>query len=88
MYFSKRVNANLENTNMLLEEVKVLNDRVYMCRNNSKKYIQESKALLKEYAVNKDNANVLIERLRKIKKEPNMTSNKKDTYTNIEMMFV
>ena len=63
---NKRANAVLEKYNIPIEGVKLYCDIVTIHKNVIEKHKEESKAFLKEYAVNKDNASMLIERLRKM----------------------
>ena len=61
----KRTNDNCEKkNNVLLDDVKKLNDKVNKLKKRSKKGINKSKELLKSYKVNNDIANALIKRLK------------------------
>ena len=52
--------------NVLLDDVKKLNDKVNKLKKRSKKGINKSKELLKSHKVNNDIADILIERLKTI----------------------
>ena len=62
----KRIDNNCENTDILLDDIKKLNDQVDKIKKRSKKGINKSKELLKSYKVNNDIADTLIERLKTI----------------------
>ena len=68
----KRIDNNCENTDILLDDIKKLNDQVDKIKKRSKKGINKSKELLKSYELNNDNANILIERLNIIKEDNNL----------------
>ena len=59
---NKRYDSNLKYKNILLEEGNVLIDRINTLKNKSKKRIEKSKAILKEYDVVNVNINVIIEK--------------------------
>ena len=52
----------MKDKNILLEEGNVLIDRINTLKNKSKKRIEKSKAILKEYDVVNVNINVIIEK--------------------------
>ena len=69
--FIKRTDDNCENSNILLDDIKKLNDKVDKLKIRSKKGINKSKELLKSYEVSNDNVDILIKRLKAINKDDN-----------------
>ena len=67
--FIKRTDDNCENSNILLDDIKKLNDKVDKLKIRSKKGINKSKELLKSYEVNNNNPNTLIKELKTINKD-------------------
>lgn len=57
----------MKDKNILLEEGNVLIDRINTLKNKSKKRIEKSKAILKEYDVVNVNINVIIEKSKVIR---------------------
>ena len=69
----KRTNYNCEKIDILLDDIKKLNDKVNKLKKRSKKGINESKELLKSYEVNNNNANTLIKELKTINKDDDLS---------------
>ena len=65
----KRTDDNCEKTDILLHDIKKLNDKV---KKKSKKGITKSNELLKSFEVNNNNANTLIKKLKTINKDDNL----------------
>ena len=63
----KTTDDNCENIDILLHDIKNLNDKFDKLGKRSKKGINKFKNLLKSYEVINDNANILIEKLQSIK---------------------
>ena len=68
----KRTNYNCEKIDILLDDIKKLNDKVNKLKKRSKKGINKSKELLKSYEVNNNNANTLIKELKTINKDDDL----------------
>ena len=65
----------MKDKNILLEEGNVLIDRINTLKNKSKKRIEKSKAILKEYDVVNVNINVIIEKSKVIRDNDACDSN-------------
>ena len=68
----KRTNYNCEKIDILLDDIKKLNDKVNKLKKRSKKGINKSKELLKSYEVNNNNANTLIKELKTTNKDDDL----------------